>query len=154
MKQGASVQQISRVAIDEFVGRLRAIPAGEFTRAMVLGRMSSLLLDRESMEPYRHFVPGHYTRNKIFRDDLFEVLLLCWGVGDRTPVHNHDNQLGWMSVQQGMLSLQNFRRVGCAMGGPGPHWIWRGPMPRSYGRLLPRTLSRWPRSSAPRSKLT
>ena len=113
------MHEIRRIKLDEFVDEIRSIPAERFSRETVLGQMSSLLLDRDSLEPYCHFIPEHYTRNKVFRGDVFEVILLCWGEGHRTPIHNHDNQLGWLSVQRGMLSLQNFRRVGCAMGGPG-----------------------------------
>ncbi|MGD8375600.1 MAG: cysteine dioxygenase family protein [Acidobacteriota bacterium] len=113
------MHEIRRVPIDEFVERLRAIPAERFMRERVLQEMSSLLLERDSLERYCHFIPERYTRNKVFRNDLFEVILLCWGVGHRTPIHNHDNQHGWMSVQRGMLTLQNYRRVACGMGGPG-----------------------------------
>ena len=113
------MREIRRISADEFVEGLCAIPEAEFTRERVLREMSSLLLDKESLQPYLHFLPERYTRNKLFRNDLFEVIVLCWGVGHRTPVHNHDNQLGWMTVQKGMLSLQSYRRLACAMGGPG-----------------------------------
>lgn len=113
------VHPLRRIPMEEFVDGLRAIPRGQFSRENILQRMSNLLLERESLERYCHFIPEFYTRNKVYRNDLFEVLVLCWGVGQGTPVHNHDNQLGWMSVQRGMLSLQNYRRVGCGMGGPG-----------------------------------
>lgn len=108
-----------RVPIEEFVRELRAIPEAEFTRERILRGMQGLLLAPESLAPYRHFLPEHYTRNLVYRDGLFEVLVICWGVGQKTPVHNHDDQLGWVTVQEGMLSLRNFRRISCAMGGPG-----------------------------------
>ena len=113
------MREIRRVPIGQFVDGLREIPEESFSRERILQQMTGLLLDRASLVPYRHFIPEHYTRNMVFRNDLFELLVICWGVGQVTPVHNHDNQLGWMTVQEGMLSLQNYRRVSCAMGGPG-----------------------------------
>jgi len=113
------MREIQPVPIAKFVEDLQSVPEPEFTRETVLGRMRGLLFDRSSLEPYRHFIPDHYTRNLVFRNDLFEVLVLCWGSGHVTPVHNHDNQLGWLTVQEGLLSLQNFQRVSCARGGPG-----------------------------------
>jgi cysteine dioxygenase len=113
------VTEFRRIPIGAFVDDLGTVPEEEFTRERILRRMQGLLLEPASLDPYRHFSDEHYTRNLVFRNELFEVLVICWGIGQRTPVHNHDNQLGWVTVQQGVLSLQNYHRVSCAMGGPG-----------------------------------
>jgi len=113
------VRERQPVKLDAFVGEMRAVPVAEFTREGVLQRLQGLVLDRDSLAPYVNFTPERYTRNLVFRNELFEVILICWGIGQSTPIHNHDNQLGWVTVQEGMLSLTNYRRISCAMGGPG-----------------------------------
>ena len=107
------MHEIQRIPIDDWVDNLRSIPTEQFARENVLQHMSGLLLDAESLEPYCHFLPDRYTRNKVFRNELFEVILLCWGVGHSTPVHNHDNQHGWMTVQRGMVWRKCHLSVQC-----------------------------------------
>jgi cysteine dioxygenase len=114
----SNLRQIQRITMGDFVGSLQAIPEAEFTKERVLRLMSCLLLTEDSLAPYVHRHPEHYTRNLVFRNDLFEILVVCWGVGQKTPIHNHDNQLGWLTLQRGMLSVQNYRRVACMHGGP------------------------------------
>jgi cysteine dioxygenase len=44
-----------------------------------------------------------YTRNLIARSDDFELLLLCWGPGQESPIHNHEGQNCWMGVLDGRI---------------------------------------------------
>lgn len=113
------MQQLQRIPMGDFVGTLCAIPEEEFQQGRILKLMSALLLTEDSLAPYLHPSSERYTRNLVYRNDLFEVMVLCWDVGQKTPIHNHDNQLGWLSIQKGMLSLQNYRRTSCIHGGPG-----------------------------------
>jgi cysteine dioxygenase len=45
----------------------------------------------------------HYTRNLIFKNDLFELMTLCWDVGQASNIHNHWGQNCWMAVPSGKL---------------------------------------------------
>lgn len=67
----------------------------------------------ESLAPYTHFRDAHYSRNLIFKNEEFEMLLLCWGIGHRSWIHNHRGQHCWMAVVDGRLLLRNYRRLGC-----------------------------------------
>lgn len=113
------MQEIQRISMSDFVSTLRAIPEEEFQQGPILKLMSTLLLTQDSLEPYIHRSQERYTRNLVYRNELFEVMVVCWEPGQRTPIHNHDNQFGWLSIQRGMLSMQNYRRVSCIHGGPG-----------------------------------
>jgi len=42
-----------------------------------------------------------YTRNVAYRDENFEVLLLCWKPGHSSPIHDHSGSSCWMAVLQG-----------------------------------------------------
>ena len=45
-----------------------------------------------------------YTRNCVYRNDAYELILLCWNKGDATPIHSHDGQNCWIYQIDGELS--------------------------------------------------
>lgn len=65
------------------------------------------------LKPYLHYSDKHYTRNLIYKSELFEMLALCWRVGDVSWIHNHQSEYCWMAVVDGRLAVQNFARLGC-----------------------------------------
>ena len=58
---------------------------------------------------YCFFSKGNYTRNLIFKNDLFECMTVCWEVGQASRIHNHRDQNCWMAVPIGRLRVQNYR---------------------------------------------
>lgn len=55
-----------------------------------------------------HYRASCYTRNLVFRDATYELLLLCWGAGQSSPVHNHMDQNCWMAVLDGRIEEVQF----------------------------------------------
>ena len=104
------------VPVDGIVQTLRKVPPPSFGPAEICARLEGVLLDVRTLEPYLHFANKRYTRNLIYRDDLFELLALCWEPHTESPIHNHSGQLCWLSIQQGALRLDNYR----SLDGPGP----------------------------------
>ncbi len=49
-----------------------------------------------------------YTRNLIEINDEFELLLLCWGDGQKSPIHNHEGQDCWMAILEGPMEEAHF----------------------------------------------
>jgi len=47
------------------------------------------------------FDSGSYTRNLVHHEANFELLLLCWGPNQKSPIHNHEGQRCWMAVLDG-----------------------------------------------------
>ena len=41
---------------------------------------------------YTRFNHLTYTRNLVYMDNDFELILLCWQKNQETPIHDHDNQ--------------------------------------------------------------
>ncbi|MBI4482257.1 MAG: cysteine dioxygenase family protein [Acidobacteria bacterium] len=97
------------VPIDEFVARLKKIPASTFTVAGVRQFLVQHPVSPESLQRYLFFQKDHYTRNLIFKNELFELLALCWEAGQGSEVHNHWNQNCWMAVPIGSLTARNYR---------------------------------------------
>lgn len=93
------------VRLEDLVDRLGSIPAGEFTDDRVLATVSDLRISKDSLDPYVTWKPDRYTRNLVFRNELFEVIVLCWNVGQSTPVHDHAGQRCWMLVEEGRLEI-------------------------------------------------
>ena len=100
-------------SIDEFVKGLRSIPEAEFSRARVLDEFGRTLVDPESLRRYAFCCPTHYTRNLVYRNDLFEVVALGWESGQASMIHNHREQECWMGVPVGRLEVRNFTLVEC-----------------------------------------
>ena len=95
------------LGIDEFVQGLKTIP--DFASDKVWKYLEENRIDPAALQPYTFFSTEKYTRNLIFKNDLIEVLAFCWEIGQATPVHNHDNQRGWVTVVEGKLKAQNYR---------------------------------------------
>ncbi|MCC6408520.1 MAG: cysteine dioxygenase family protein [Planctomycetes bacterium] len=49
------------------------------------------------------FDARRYARNLVHKDELFELILLCWDVGQVTPIHDHQGQRCWMGVLDGQV---------------------------------------------------
>ena len=99
------------VTIDQFVTALCAIPEKDFRVGSVYDFLESHPVDERSLEPYVFFSKNHYTRNLIFKNDLFELIAICWEVGQVSQIHNHHNQNCWMAIPSGKLRVQNFRVI-------------------------------------------
>lgn len=98
-------------SIEQFVTGLGAIPVAEFTTDNVEDYLRKTLVDPKSLEPYLNFTPTHYTRNLIYRCPLFELMTICWDVGQVSRIHNHAGQQCWMAVPIGKLDVQNYEVV-------------------------------------------
>jgi len=97
------------VTIDEWVKQLGAIPEKEFTIPRVLEFTERKAIQPETLAPYIFYANSHYTRNLIHKCELFEVLAICWNVGQVSRIHNHRGQNCWMVTPIGRLRVQNFR---------------------------------------------
>jgi cysteine dioxygenase len=100
---------VERLAINAWVELLAAIPEKDFTIPCVQDFHLSHGVRPETLEEFTFYSKGNYTRNLIYKCPLFEVLLICWEVGQVSRIHNHRDQNCWMSVPVGKLRVQNFR---------------------------------------------
>jgi cysteine dioxygenase len=100
---------VEQLAISEWVKNLSAIPDRAFTLENVQDYIVHHAVRPESLERYLFFSKGSYTRNLIFKNDVFECMAICWEVGQFSRIHNHRDQNCWMSAPIGRLKVQNFR---------------------------------------------
>ncbi len=106
MAQNVATEQLT---IAEWVKSLAAIPVREFTLQNVQDYVVRHAVLPETLDKYCYFSKGSYTRNLIFKNDLFECMTVCWEVGQHSRIHNHRDQNCWMSAPIGRLRIQNYR---------------------------------------------
>jgi len=98
-----------RVPIDELVRKLRALPALAFDNTEEIKLLlEQMPVDEASLAPYLSWDRQHYTRNLIDKTELYELVAVCWEVGQGSSVHNHREQNFWMAAPIGNLLVENF----------------------------------------------
>jgi cysteine dioxygenase len=103
---------VKQFSIHNFVSELRKFPDAAFEHT---GQIHKFLretpLNPESLEPYLTWDRQHYTRNLIDKTPLYELIAICWEVGQASSVHNHRDQNCWMAVPVGRLLVENFHVI-------------------------------------------
>jgi cysteine dioxygenase len=100
----------SLVSIQEFTSELRKLPRANFDQVdAVRDFLRKHPVDPESLSPYLLWDRQHYTRNLIDKTPLYELIAICWDVGQVSSIHNHRDQNCWMAAPIGRLLVQNYR---------------------------------------------
>jgi cysteine dioxygenase len=100
------------VAIQDFIAGLRKLPELAFIGVeQILQYMKTSPVDPASIEQYLTWDRQHYTRNLIDKTSLYELMAICWDIGQFSSVHNHRDQNCWMAVPIGRLQVEDYRVV-------------------------------------------
>lgn len=99
------------VKINNLIEGLREIPDAEFKCDNIYHFLAKNPVDVETIQKYIHWSDKFYTRNLIYKDARFELMAICWERGQVSKIHNHAEQMCWMTVPIGKLRGQNFRAV-------------------------------------------
>jgi cysteine dioxygenase len=103
---------LTQYSIQHFITQLRKFPEPAFDETEQLRSfLRNTPLDPDSLAPYLTWDRQHYTRNLIDKTPLYELLAICWEVGQASSVHNHKDQNCWMAVPIGRLLVENFHVV-------------------------------------------
>ena len=98
-----------RVSVDEMVRELRAFPDAAFDQTEgIRSLLAKMPVEETSLDRYLSWDRQHYTRNLIDKTDLYELIAICWEVGQGSSVHNHRDQNCWMAAPVGKLLVENF----------------------------------------------
>ena len=98
---------LTTIPIQDLIAELKSFSSETFADD-VTKLVKGHEIDRESLDPYCHFLDNGYTRNLIHKDERVEVLALCWQPGNVSSIHNHRDQQCWMLVAEGKLENQNY----------------------------------------------
>src|ERR1700722_14349531 len=100
-----------RTSVPDFVAGLRELERDLITKDRIAEYMAAMTLGPEALDDYVWWREGVYTRNLIYRDELFEVMTIWWVAGQKTAIHTHNGQLGWMTVSQGEVRTHEFHHT-------------------------------------------
>jgi cysteine dioxygenase len=98
-----------QISIADFVTELHKFPESAFDHTgEILEFLKGITVTPETLALYLTWDRQHYTRNLIDKTPLYELIAICWEVGQVSSVHNHREQNCWMSVPVGRLLVENF----------------------------------------------
>jgi cysteine dioxygenase len=104
--------QSKAVAIQDFVAELRTFPEAAFSRIdQILRFLETTPVASDTLASYLTWDRQHYTRNLIDKTPLYELVAICWEVGQASSIHNHREQNCWMAVPAGRLRVENFKTI-------------------------------------------
>ena len=108
-----SIQAISKpVPIEDFVAALKKFAEPDFVPIEpIIQFLQNTPVLPESLAPYLTWDKQHYTRNLIDKTPLYELVAICWEVGQASSVHNHREQNCWMAAPMGRLRVENYRVI-------------------------------------------
>lgn len=58
--------------------------------------------------PYLRWNEKHYTRTCVVRNARFELLVICYGSGQRTSIHDYDSTYAWVQPLMGEVMEERF----------------------------------------------
>src|SRR5215468_1468076 len=104
--------KLKTISIEDFAAGLRGLPESAFHETdQVFDFLRSAVADRDTLAPYLNWDRQHYTRNLVDKTPFYELIAICWEVGQASSVHNHRDQNCWMAVPLGRLQVENFHLV-------------------------------------------
>jgi len=98
-------------SLSDLAERLRRIPNLLADEGKVDALLRTHTIDQTALAPYVRYEDGRYTRNCVYRNGIFELLVLCWAPGARSPIHDHGGNRCWLVPQTGSFSIDDYTRI-------------------------------------------
>src|ERR1700722_4252490 len=103
---------VKQILIHDFITQLRKFPESTCDQTEQLRKfLQAAPVDSTSLTPYLTWDRQHYTRNLIDKTPLYELIAVCWEIGQGSSVPNHRDQNCWMAVPIGRLLVENYRVI-------------------------------------------
>lgn len=90
--------------VEELVHALREGPE----KGSYLGILERMAIPAGLFVPYCTWNDKRYTRNCIVRTDDFELLLICYGPGQSTSIHDYSTEEAWVRPVMGSVVEERF----------------------------------------------
>jgi cysteine dioxygenase len=97
-------RRLTLAALTRALAALTSAPAQHELDAL----LRRLEPEPEELRPHLGFKPHTYTRHRVFRNDLCEMLVLCWLPGHRTSIHDHNGSYGAIRICEGAMAEEMF----------------------------------------------
>ncbi len=99
------------VSTESFVDSLERMAARGADVHRIQAYLNETLIEPHTLDAYISYRSERYTRHLVHKSVAFEILVLCWGIGHKAPIHGHEGELCWARVERGRLRFENFRLV-------------------------------------------
>lgn len=97
------------IDLERLVSELKDFAARGFPKKEIDDYLQGTLIEPAELERYLSYCDDRYTRHLVHKDEDFEILVLCWGSGQRAPIHGHEGELCWARVERGRLRFSSYR---------------------------------------------
>jgi len=77
--------------------------------------LERLVISTAELQPHVLFSERRYARNLVFKDNHFEIMVMCWKAGQRSSIHDHAGSLGGIRILQGELTECLFTKAANGM---------------------------------------
>ncbi|WMX12330.1 cysteine dioxygenase family protein [Aureispira sp. CCB-E] len=71
--------------------------------------MKRIRIDTSELEHCATWSDQSYTRNCLARNKKYELILLCWDIGAKTPIHDHGGKDCWVYQIQGTIQETRYQ---------------------------------------------
>ena len=91
-------------ALDPLLRYLRGLETGRADLDTLQRLLVESRVTLEDLRGYLHFEDRSYCRNLVAESPWFNVLVLCWKSGQRSPIHDHAQSVCAFKVLKGVCS--------------------------------------------------
>ena len=95
--------------MDRFIKSLKSFAKEDFPIKKVSDFILSYDFSKKTLDKYSHFNEKTFARNMIYKDQDFQILLICWSPGQLAPIHGHEGEKCWFKIISGTLEICNYK---------------------------------------------
>jgi predicted metal-dependent enzyme (double-stranded beta helix superfamily) len=72
--------------------------------------LQDIEIKERDLKKYNFILNDRYTRNLIYKNNDFELLLLCWAPKVLAPIHGHEGEKCWAKILSGELEISSYKK--------------------------------------------
>jgi len=73
--------------------------------------LDRLVIPTDEIIGHTLFSETRYARNLFYKTAEFEIMIMCWNVGQRSSIHDHAGSLGGLKILHGELTESLFEKA-------------------------------------------
>jgi cysteine dioxygenase len=105
------IPRSARSPFARLIGRLLQVDLVTADASAIARILDENRIDEASLSRFINFVPDRYSRNGVYRNAGFELIVMCWPANIRSAIHEHGGSRGFVQVQRGTLEAENYTLV-------------------------------------------
>lgn len=94
--------------LKKLIEMLQLYAQDNFPSDKVTQLLHAITLTAADLAPFTFYSNVRYTRNQIYKEQSFELILMCWQPRQKSSIHGHEGQKCWMKVIDGQLNFTDY----------------------------------------------